>query len=320
MTRSLLIAVLLLLAACSFREPPQTFEQARLDLRHAVYFDRNDDGDFYCGCDWSWVGSSAGRIDFSSCGYEIRGQQERAERTEWEHVVPASVFGQTRQCWRDGGRQNCNRTDPVFNRIEADLHNLVPALGEVNADRANFRFGEIPGEPSEYGSCRFEVDTRARLAEPDDKVKGQIARIYFYMHERYNLPMDRSQRQILTQWHQQFPVSEWELERDRRISNIMGHSNPFVLAGAQQAGEPRAGEQRSREQQSREQRSTEQEVSERGSGEQAGGPVRGNSNSGVYHLPQGCPGFDSISPANRIEFASEQQALAAGYRKAGNCR
>lgn len=293
MLRNLIVISLLLLSACSFREPPQTFDQARIDLRQFVYFDRNDDGDFYCGCNWDWVGSSGGRIDFSSCGYQIRAQQERAERTEWEHVVPASAFGQTRQCWRNGGRENCNRSDPVFNRIEADLHNLVPAIGEVNADRSNFRFDEIAGEPGDYGSCEFEVDSGQRVAEPADQVKGQIARIYFYMHDRYRMALSEEQQRTMMRWHAEFPVSAWELERDRRIGSVMGHNNPFVSEGRNWIMIP-----------------------------DSASPVRirGNLNSRVYHLPEGCPSYHQISEVNRVEFATEQQALAAGYRKAGNCR
>jgi S1/P1 Nuclease len=47
--------------------------------------------------------------------------------------------------------------------------------------------------------------------------------------------------------------------------------------------------------------------------------VRGNSNSKVYHRPH-CPGYNTIAAHNRVEFASEAAAQAAGYRKAGNCR
>ena len=52
----------------------------------------------------------------------------------------------------------------------------------------------------------------------------------------------------------------------------------------------------------------------------AGRPVRGNRNSNLYHLPAGCPGYHQISARNVVEFDDEQAALAAGFRKAGNCR
>lgn len=49
------------------------------------------------------------------------------------------------------------------------------------------------------------------------------------------------------------------------------------------------------------------------------GGVRGNRNSMIYHLPH-CESFDAISPRNRVVFPSEEAALAAGYRRARNCR
>jgi len=33
-------------------------------------------------------------------------------------------------------------------RSEADMHNLVPAIGEINGDRSNYPYGNIRGEKS----------------------------------------------------------------------------------------------------------------------------------------------------------------------------
>ncbi|EPQ1815245.1 endonuclease/exonuclease/phosphatase family protein, partial [Pseudomonas aeruginosa] len=41
--------------------------------------------------------------------------------------------------------------------------------------------------------------------------------------------------------------------------------------------------------------------------------------SRIFHWP-GCPSYDKVSPKNRVEFSSVQEAEAAGYRLAGNCR
>ncbi len=46
--------------------------------------------------------------------------------------------------------------------------------------------------------------------------------------------------------------------------------------------------------------------------------VRGNRNSGIYHLPD-CPDYHRVSPRNRVPFASEREALQQGFRKARNC-
>ena len=48
------------------------------------------------------------------------------------------------------------------------------------------------------------------------------------------------------------------------------------------------------------------------------GAVRGNQNSGIYHLPD-CPDYEKISLRNRVSFRTESEAKANGFRKARNC-
>lgn len=286
---------------------PATFEQAKRELREHVYFDQNEQGalgTLYCGCDWRWVGQSGGRVDFQSCGYKIRAQEHRALRTEWEHIVPASWFGRQRQCWQDGGRRNCVASDPVFREMEADMHNLSPSVGEINADRGNYRFGMVPGAELQHGACNFRVDFRGEVAEPRDEVKGLVARAMFHMHDRYDLSMPRQQQQLLMAWDKQFPVSEWELERDRRIARRMGHSNPFVTGQRQWTlGHRNVGEG------VRSAIPADHPASQAAQYAPPGGMVRGNRNSRVYHLPEGCPSYGAVSPRNIEEFATEEEAI-----------
>ncbi len=288
---------------------PATFERAKIDARQAVYFDRNKQGSFYCGCDWRWVGRSGGRVDLAGCGYEVRAQQKRAERIEWEHIVPASNFGRARQCWQEGGRKYCKATDPVFSAMEADLHNLTPSVGEVNADRSNYRFGVLSGISAQHGACPVRVSFKQRVVEPRDEIKGQIARVYFYMHDRYDLPMSRQHQQLFMAWDRQFPVSAWERERDVRIARLMGHSNSFVTGERQWE----QGHQNTAD-------GVVSWLQTSDESEQTPGSIRGSRNSKVYHLPDGCPSYGRVGERNIVPFSSEVEAQAAGYRKAGNCR
>ena len=305
----------LAILACALYLPfvfaaPSSFEAAKILARQQVYHDRTHQGTFYCGCQWDWAGRSGGVVNHQSCGYQTRAQANRAARIEWEHIVPASLFGQQRQCWQQGGRANCKRTDPVFNAMEANLHNLTPAVGEVNADRSNFRFGMLPGTTYRHGQCDFKVEFSERVVEPRNEVKGQIARVWFYMHDHYDLRMSTQQQRLLMAWDKQFAPGSWERERDRRISRLMGHANPFVTGDSQWTlnhRNSRAGLVSS--------------VAAAASPAAAEtGRIKGNRNSKVYHLPEGCPGYRQISDRNVRWFDSEAEALRHGYRKAGNCR
>lgn len=313
-----LFLLLALVASSQVLADIYNFRQSKVMLKEHVYLDqaRDGEGTFYCGCYWRWVGESGGLVDTASCGYEVRAQQSRAKRIEWEHVVPAWVMGHQRQCWQNGGRKNCRLTDPVFQVMEADPHNLVVSIGEANADRSNFEYGVLADRPTPYGQCDLEVDFKQRIVEPRDAVKGRIARIYFYIHDRYDLHMSRQQQQLMMAWHRQHPVTSWERERDARISKVVGHHNPFVTGEREWS----LGHKNSAEGLKSFGERGERSLASLGSSSAYGEKIRGNRNSKIYHLPEGCPSYDKVSLRNVVEFSSELEAQAAGYRKARNCR
>lgn len=318
---AVLLASVLSAAIMFYLQPggaPENFTAAKTLLRESVYADQNYRGHLgtlYCGCDWQWAGKSGGIIDFPSCGYKVRNQPNRAKRLEWEHIVPASWLGRQRQCWQEGGRKNCNATDPVFNAMEADMHNLSPVIGEVNADRSNYRFGMVKHTEQQYGRCSSKTDFQGRVFEPRDEVKGFVARVNFYMHDRYKLKMSPAQQKLFMDWHTEYPVSEWELERNNRIAKHMGHDNEFVTGKRQwqltqtvtkPSAEPVVKQEHT-------QPAIKTAVVQSAN-------IKGSKTSKLYHIQGSCPSYEKLSPRNSVSFATEQQAMQAGYSKARNCR
>ena len=118
-----LLPLLCCFTALSLHAAPATFAEAKR-LAWPLYAQQATE--FYCGCKYS-----GNRVDLRSCGYTPRKNANRAQRIEWEHIVPAWVIGHQRQCWQKGGRKNCAANDAQFRKAEADLHNLVPSIGEV---------------------------------------------------------------------------------------------------------------------------------------------------------------------------------------------
>ncbi|MFP1892201.1 deoxyribonuclease I [Lonsdalea quercina] len=198
----------------------------------AVKINRDVPGSFYCGCRITWQGKK-GIPDLASCGYEVRKNADRANRIEWEHVVPAWQFGHQRQCWQNGGRKNCEQ-DEVYREMETDLHNLEPAIGEVNGDRGNLMYNQWNGSEKQYGQCEMKIDFKNKMAEPPERARGPIARTYFYMRDRYHLTISRQQTQLFEIWNQQYPVTQWECTRDNRIAQVQGNHNPYVQQACQQ--------------------------------------------------------------------------------------
>jgi deoxyribonuclease I len=209
---------------------PSSFEAAKREMWR-VYKDHRVDQ--YCGCPLG----SRNAPDLKACGYEPRKNAQRAARTEAEHVVPAENLGRQFSCWRQGGRDYCNAKDAKFRDAHNDLHNLIPVVGEVNGDRSNFRFDELSQGYGQYGQCQFKVDFANRRAEPPQDMKGDIARIHFYMRDRHGLRLSSAQEKLFSVWSRMDPVSSWERVRDQRIAAIQGNSNPYV-SGVQASFSP----------------------------------------------------------------------------------
>lgn len=182
---------------------------------------------FYCSCPYTDK-----KVDLNACGYRIRKDPRRAARVEWEHVVPAWAIGHQRQCWQEGGRSNCAKNDPVYAKAEGDLHNLTPAIGEINNDRSNYGFSvwtRNPGPDSTmYGKCQMLVDFKGRKVQPPENVRGKIARITFYMVNEYHLALSDQERRLYCVWAKAYPVDRWEQVRNQRIAAVQGNTNPFV--------------------------------------------------------------------------------------------
>ena len=60
--------------------------------------------------------------------------------------------------------------------MQADMFNLYPAIGAVNALRSNYNFTMLPDAKSDFGTCEMKIDNRK--ADPPEAARGQIARTY----------------------------------------------------------------------------------------------------------------------------------------------
>jgi deoxyribonuclease-1 len=216
--------ILLLVSISSLSNQP-SFSQSKRAL--AKLYQESPQTTFYCGCQFSYAGKKL-TLDLKSCNYSVRKQLKRASRIEWEHVVPAWNFGHQLQCWKDGGRKNCKK-NPAFKQMEADMHNLVPTIGEVNGDRSNYRFSEWNGKAYQYGSCDMLVDFKAKKVQPSAISKGQISRTYLYMSQRYNLKLSKQDTKLFNAWNTLYNITDWECKRNELIKQVQGNVNPFTV-------------------------------------------------------------------------------------------
>lgn len=186
---------------------------------------------FYCDCDINF--SNNGKklsFDFSSCGFKYRKNESRANRAEAEHIVPISWYGKKLRCWQNGGRKNCERTSADFRRAEADLVNLQYAIGEVNGDRSDYRYGQWSGDFGRvYGACDAKIDFKNRRFEPRQEIRGWIARVHYYMYSKYGVELSKQQKQLMSTWIKIEPT-KWECDYNNELKRRFGSGagNPYT--------------------------------------------------------------------------------------------
>lgn len=190
---------------------------------------------FYCGCTYD----KQGVINYSSCDFKPKNDRKDRYIT-WEHVVPVSWFGNDLPCWKGEGcvskkgkvikgRNCCRKVDKQFRQIEADLHNLVPEIGELNKVRRNYRFISDMQYPTQaFTGCEMVVDDINERVVAPIHVRGKIARIHLYMAKKYGIVLSKDERKQFEEWHKQYPPDTWEKRWNQLVADVQGSRNEFI--------------------------------------------------------------------------------------------
>jgi endonuclease I len=122
-----------------------------------------------------------------------------------------------------------------------DAHHIRPTDVSVNSDRGNKDFDNGGQEHSEALGNYYTSSTW----EPRDAVKGDVARMIFYMAVRYeggngepdlevvdnvntSPAPEHGRLSTLLEWHQQDPPDEFEINRNNVIYSYQNNRNPYI--------------------------------------------------------------------------------------------
>ena len=157
-----------------------------------------------------------------------------------EHMLPKSWWGYS---------QENEANDPMY----TDLHHIISVDAMANEMRSAWVYDEVTNATwtNNLGSKKGSSTTWSgeTAFEPVDEYKGDVARVYFYMLTCY---MDKDFTQggkgyryfsysngvcdfqskslaLMLKWHRQDPVSEKEVDRNAKVSDLQGNENPFVV-------------------------------------------------------------------------------------------
>ena len=123
----------------------------------------------------------------------------------------------------------------------SDVHNLKPSAASVNISKSNLDFDNGGVQHSIATGCYYTDTTW----EARDEVKGDIARIIFYMATRYEggdgeidlevVDNDHSypnaqhgKLSTLLEWNEQDPPDDFERNRNNVIESYQHNRNPFI--------------------------------------------------------------------------------------------
>lgn len=157
--------------------------------------------------------NNSGHIILVYTGQSVNKTWDSGATWNREHVFPQSRLGVKVDYYND------------FPSKATDIHNLKPADPGENASRSNDYFS------TEVGNDFYE---------PRDEVKGDIARILFYMTTKYfdlSLNNDATSGSslksmgvlsLLLEWNEMDPVDDFEMNRNNVLYGYQGNRNPFI--------------------------------------------------------------------------------------------
>lgn len=136
-----------------------------------------------------------------------------------------------------------------------DIHHLRACEADINSLRGDAVFADLKkqGQPVKNAAGNY-VDTAREIWEPRDDIKGDIARIFFYMDTRYqgktaqepdliiveDLPAGTKngvdadgngyfgKYSDLIKWNKMDPVDDAERARNEKVFEIQNNRNPFI--------------------------------------------------------------------------------------------
>ncbi len=137
------------------------------------------------------------------------------------HIYPTAFITKELGCRSE---RSCLRSNPEYETIISDMHNMVAVNSFYLFKLKDSVFGNLE-DSNEANECG--IKKRYNIVEPPDRIKGDIARIHFYIHKQYNLPLNNS-FSFMKAWDKKDPPSKEEIEKNERIQKTQGNSNPFI--------------------------------------------------------------------------------------------
>ncbi len=200
-------------------------ETAKKQLK-VYYMDEPHTRTLHCGCHFDKQKQVyPGICDEAEKG--TAGESANKEILEWVHLMPPAAFAGSLKCWTKPACQNqgeddraacCRVHSPRFKHMEADMHNLFPAI----------KLEDPNPQPTVGGMAEYRFCRSTPPDIPREGVRGDVARAYLYMSYQYKIALPDLLEDTLRKWHLADPPDSWEEKRNSMIELDQGNRNPFI--------------------------------------------------------------------------------------------
>ena len=183
--------------------------------------------ELYADCTMKMIDNKL-TIVFNKCSYVPRKAGKKNSVPDIEHIAAASWYPSItdQPCWKEN-RNNCAKDNAAFNNFYTDLHNLYPALAEINRDRSNRRWCDSKLKPT-YGKTGFILDLNADCVTPPNNKKGDVARVMLYMNQQHHLNLSEQDIRLFNRWSANDKVNNEEVQRNTLVFHIQHTCNLFI--------------------------------------------------------------------------------------------
>ena len=213
MIRLVFLLILSVMLFARGYEAPQNRSQAK-KLMKMIHLDYKST--WLNGCNYYYDTTSCMDktiIDMASCNVSAHHQTMK-----WIQIVPDNFYGRNMRCMNEDicvseftgkpykGKLCCRFENAKYREMEAALYNLIPVVSAI----ADIQNGKASGKVEKPTRVIGNVKIDSSFIEPPDNRKGDIARVYLYMDQQYDLQLTAQERELYEHWHQIDPVDAQE--------------------------------------------------------------------------------------------------------------
>ena len=217
---------------CIFFHNKIVYAYDQLNILSEVYDDNRKT--YLCNCEYE-----SKKINYKKCNFYPKVNNKNAHNYTWVKLIKLKDYLKKYPEWKKGHdlcktkkgkkfkKAKCVKRiyKKLFKELNNDPHIYYPIIKQIAILIKDKKYRNIKNEKRKFGECNLEINKK--YIEPRDEVKGDIARTFQYVSNKYVMEnaFTKKQNIIFNAWSKNDPIDKWECKRSRLIENKTGIKN-----------------------------------------------------------------------------------------------